>query len=455
VGLLCGVGTGNVSQLLQGCEIICAVQPYGGDHSISTGDFLAKSSRTSAKTRRSSGKVQANDMADPLARLKGALEVMGRTRYPLDPALLLEQELVLESPAVMARAGLGAPPDRLAQAASEVLREIVTDIRDDTDRHVAEAALATDSSYEGKGIKERQDLLYERYKITTDIYADHRRPVFWKITYELRAYRSSPQTYGITPVQSSEVGATATRLYYASIATKVLITDRARLLGDDVLLLREPNLPLYFAHVTFLLTAHRYLHTIDAVESVARPELTSILQQVIANGPLKDLIYLAHIYGGRDQLYYPPGAPDAEADRLLRTIWRDWYEGQEANAEVGSELHSLSIAVLQFRNTLPMIDTLHPSNDFLSNELEPAIKFALRILRDATTYKSPIRHGVGSDQPTPSRVLSDVLGSPEARNQWLFKIGEEMKIRARWELRNAKADKRWDDLIAERLHSQA
>jgi hypothetical protein len=407
---------------------------------------LAKIGTSSPKSGQSSGKVQA----DPLQR---ALEVIGRRPHPLDPDVLAEHDPVLKCPAIVARAGFGASPHEVAQAASDVLREIITEIRDDTDRRVAEAAFAVDEDYEGKNIEGRQELLYERYGITKDMYAEHRKPAFWKVTFRLRLAPS--QAISVVHLHPMRVAETATLLYYASIATRVLIADRLRLLGDDALLVHEPNLPLYSAHITFLLTAHRYLHTIDAFEDMAKPELTRIFQQVVTNSPLQDIIYLAHIYGGRDRPYYPPGADQEGADRLLRTTWKKWYERQES-ADVDTELHSLCMAVLEFRNTIPMVpplDPLHPIAEDFSNELQQGTACALKILRDAATFEAPARQSVESDKSSSPVRLSYVLKTQAARDAWLLEIEETIKTRVVQELENVKAVKQWDTLIAEHLHS--
>ncbi len=419
---------------------------------------MAKTRTTSANTGQSSGELRAAD-DDLLNALKRELEIIGRRPYPLDPGVLIRHDLVLGCPAVVARAGPNAPRDLRAKKAGDVLREIIATVRDDTDRWIAEAALAANSGYEGKRIYERQELLVKEHGITKDIYADHRISVFWKLVYALRApllddasSLISPSVARVASLHPSQVGALATRLYYMIIATKVLTTARLRLLGGDALLLREPNLPFYSLHVTFLLIAHRYLHTMTAPEKVAKPDLADIYQRIVASGPLPDIVYLAHIYGGRDEPEYPPGAPNDKADRLLRLAWKEWYERQEwADADIDSDLDLMAIAVGEFRDSLPTLPQLQPDDKSLLYEIKPAVDLTRELFRRATIYKPPL----GENAPHQPPLLSDVLTTPDARDTWVREMIGQLQATVRSELRKVKGSKAWDPLIADSLHREA
>ena len=418
---------------------------------------MSKTRATSTKRRASSGDVQGQTalVLRSLVPLVDVLGELGRDHYPLRAAALLDSRMILETPAVVARAGIGAPEHHLIDAAGEVVREIVAHMRDETYKRTAEAALATDSGYEGKGIGERQELLYKRHGISKYVYEEQRPKVFREVAYELMTYRATSEASGIRPLYVGEVAAIAGRLYFASLASRILIAERRRLLGDEALLAREPNLILYDAHVTFLLTVDLYLYTISPVEVESRDELTGIFQRAVENGPLPNAKYLAHIYGGRDEPYHPPGTSKHQADRLLRTTWKAWYDRQETiGAAAKSELYALSLTALTFCNTLPMTPQLEPE-DFGQFEQNPSSATAAPIFQAAATYEPPDWPGDRTpDQSARPLVLADVLKTASARKKWFVEVDKQLKKQLGRELKEGKVNKQWDNLIAHRLHMQ-
>ena len=362
---------------------------------------------------------------------------VGRCLIPLEPENLLDREHLLACPAVVAHAGWAATHEKLAQSASTVLRDLIRKLSDDTDRLIAEAAFAVDEIYQGKPIGKRKELLAERYGVSKDVYDARRRSVFRKLIYGLRAPSSTSDVMvGVTPISPYDVGESATSFYYACVASHLLIGERVRMLGNDANLLREPNLTLYEIHVTFLLMAHRYIHTLPKVESIAGPELGNIFERITAAGPLKDIVYLAYIYGGLERPEVARGAPNEKADLLLRTTWRAWYVQQELHhASADSELHALSVAVAEFRNTLPVIPLLDPAGELtsapkrkqLARELKTARAEALQIFSGATAYEVMNKDKLAATGQVLPRVLSDVLDTPQARDEWLAAITKRLE----------------------------
>lgn len=377
---------------------------------------------------------------------------MGKQPYPLKPDVLFGREHLLACPAVLARAGQGASPQELAQAASEVLSELIVGLPDETDRRIAEAAFAYEEAYQKKSIGERQDRLNQLYGISKNVYADRRLEVFSKLIYGLQAGPQAP--IGALPLHPATVGKTATLFYYATVATRLLVSERIRLLGPNAPLLRWPNPALYSSHVKFLLFAHRYLYTLHNLEAAAKPHLEPILNEIVASGPFDDSVYLAHIYGGLDE----PGLREPElndaADRRLQDVWRAWYKNQDdSGADAGSALHTVSTAVLRFRNNLPIVsgldtettrqltETDHHASQ-LQKEVRSGIELAQGVLKQYLDPEAISRRQ--TDKHSRPRMLTDIFDTPKAREKWLADMMKQVEAIVLLETRATSNLKQWD-----------
>lgn len=376
---------------------------------------------------------------------------IGRESYPLDPAGLLRRKHLLACPTVIASAGRGASREQLARWASLTLHKVIRDLRDETDRLIAEAIFAAAPPYENKQVGERQALLAEEHGIGIDVYNDSRRDVLIKVIYGLRSYSFAP-AFSIFPMPASDVGATATTFYYATVATRIVLTERVRLLGDLAGQLAEPNLTLFDAHVRFLLKAQRYLHTISRHEDLVLPELTAIYDKIVASGPLRDMLYLALLYGGRDTLSYPPEMFDYHADLYLRGAWKTWYEYQELGngGETGGELHTLSLSTLQFREKLPIVRHLDERDRLNADEITDAARTAHTVLERAAKYEPPRPSNAESQTAT---GLTGVLKTGASRIRWINTTMAQVSETVQRESQEVDRSKPWDHAIANRLHT--
>jgi hypothetical protein len=352
---------------------------------------------------------------------------------------------------VIASAGRGASREQLARWASLTLHKLIRDLRDETDRLIAEAIFAAAPAYENKQVGERQALLAEEHGIGIDVYNDSRRDVLIKVIYGLRSYSFAP-ALSIVPMPASDVSATAATLYYATVATRIVLTERVRLLGDLASRLDEPNLTLFDVHIRFLLTAQRYLHTIGRHRDLVLPELTAIYDKIVASGPLRDMLYLALLYGGRDTLSYPPGTFDYQADLYLRGAWKEWYEYQELGngGETGGELHTLSRSTLQFREKLPFIHHLDQVDRWTRDEITDAAITAQIIVEQASQYEPPQS---SDSQSQPAIGLTGVLKTKAARTKWINATMTQVGETVQRESQAVDRSKPWDNAIANRLHT--
>ena len=331
------------------------------------------------------------------------------------------------------------------------MRKVIRDLRDKTDRLIGEAVFAASPDYENKPVGERQALLTAEHGIGVDVYNESRRDVLIKIIYGLRSYSFTPAS-SITPTSASVLGEIATKFYFATVATRLVLTERVRLLGDLASQLDEPNLTLFDAHIRFLLTATRYLHTIGRHEDLVLPELTVIYDKIMSAGPLRDMLYLALLYGGRDTLSYPPDTFDYYVDLRLRGAWKEWYEYQELGngGEPGSELHTLALAALQLRQKLPMIPALDPGDRWTRDEIADAARTAQIIVEQAAQYEPP----QPSDSQSQSAIgLTSVLKTKAAHTKWINATMAQVSETVQRESQEVDRNKRWDHAIANRLHS--
>jgi hypothetical protein len=389
---------------------------------------LAKTSPTSAQNRRSSGETP--DTKDPLKEaLYKELGSIGRRPYPLTPATLLGRKYLHRSTAVVARAGKDASDERSAQCASEVLHELITHLPDDTDRRVAEAAFALDPLYQGHPIYKRQELLTEYYAISVDEYAARRPDVFKQIIFGLRM-DATPQPRvveegaGIVSLPVEVVLATAMDLYCASVATRILISERRRVLGKYVHYFRSPNPHFYRCYVRFLLASHRYLHTADEYERATAAALTEVHMRILKNGPFDDPVYLAHVYGGSDG---PSKQIRDDYDAALRGAWSTWYEYHDTHgAGAGSELHALSLSAAEIQFTVPRHKVhLH---GFAEKRVGPATEQAHEILENYMTIHSSY---VAAKSPS---VRPSVWEHESTRAVWLVEVKSRLAATVRDEL---------------------
>jgi hypothetical protein len=124
---------------------------------------------------RGSTQQQAND---PRKRpLYQALLKIGSNEKSLKPAALRKYKPLLDSPEVRRRGGSTTDPEALAQHANAALLNIVDGIAAPTRRLVAQAALCTETQYEGLSVGQRVTEL-EAAGISEDMFKYHRGKVF-------------------------------------------------------------------------------------------------------------------------------------------------------------------------------------------------------------------------------------------------------------------------------------
>jgi hypothetical protein len=320
---------------------------------MSRGDFMAKSGHTSAKSGESLG-----EKPDDLDRLYKELAKVGKRPYPLDSAAFIEQECphLLACPAVKKYAGQGASTHQLAEAACEALRHIILAFEDETYRRIAEAAFAVDKTYQGKPIYERQELFTKSHGISVNIYAEHRREVFTKISFELRRKADSDapswsDPVRLVPVPTYQVARRASQFYFACVATRLINEELPKLQGNRPNGIIRDNPELSDCHIAFLLkTSHYlYLHP-QSQDELVTDSLQQLLGTIVENGPFRDVIYLAYAHADPREDYSSPYDLRAATHR----VWTGWYDCQCSDRpNTGAELEAITKALAEFRHALP------------------------------------------------------------------------------------------------------
>ena len=379
---------------------------------------MAKTRETAKKHGASSGRPRG--ISDALYKELGSI---GKQRYPLEPAGLVGRTHVLNTPAVRARAGANATPDRLAPCAAEALRDIVANMRDHTNRFIAEAALATLSKYEDKLIYERQELLQKEHGISINVYAERRREVISTIIFELKsekAYESEAAEPDILQVSEpilrpppvESVAREATWLY-CSLVASYLVNDELLRLGGSPERYNTPNVCLYERHVRFLLKAHHYLYVMSVFDDKSIKHLNAQLKQIVSYGPLQDMIYMAYVYSDNEQLI-ASGARDS-ALVLIRKLWDTWYGTARGQTSSESVLGAMASTVLSFRHTLPGVDVLN-LKDMDSNEVRFGISYAETVFRQVLAHRDVIQNR-----------KRNILRNYTAQARWLKNMNQRLQ----------------------------
>jgi hypothetical protein len=311
-------------------------QQSSGPSSSAKSSVLARG--LSEENQRKAEKRASTRRKAPEPLLYRVLLEIGSKEKSIKPDRLRKYRALLESPEVRRRAGMTTDPAELAKHASEALSDLVNAIAEPVPRLVAQAALCTETQYEGFRVVRREEML-DKQGIDHDKFIYHRISALTSIAVILESAPVAHPTVRLpdestvaelaqieelyrTPMRTA---CTAADLHY-SMLTAMFIAEFHRKFNLDAY---QPNrrrkasdASVTWAHKSFDSFMFRFteLFTWEHLSCDFTPEILNTLNLLL--GAVQDLGPIFPKWEG--SFFLQEGMYSKHQDEIQRT-WRAWF----------------------------------------------------------------------------------------------------------------------------------